>query len=126
MMANEKEPTFGNGKICYIEMPAQDIGVSADFYEKVFGWKVRRRDDGSVAFDDSVTEVSGTWVTGRQPHTGDRLTIHIMVFDMEATLKAVTGNGGKILDDPADDAPHITAKFSDPAGNVFGLYQHSR
>ena len=30
-------PTYGNGKICYIEMPATDIAQSADFYKKVFG-----------------------------------------------------------------------------------------
>ncbi|WP_259091613.1 VOC family protein [Mucilaginibacter dorajii] len=31
-MANE--PIFGNGKICYIEIPADDIQVSAAFFEK--------------------------------------------------------------------------------------------
>ena len=58
-------PTFGNGKICYIEIPATDVARSADFYAKVFGWNVRRRGDGSTAFDDGVGEVSGTWVLGR-------------------------------------------------------------
>jgi uncharacterized protein len=57
-------PTFANGKICYIEMPAIDITRSADFYTKVFGWHTRRRGDGSLAFDDAVGEVSGTWVLG--------------------------------------------------------------
>src|SRR5437867_1299824 len=60
-------PTYGNGKICYIEMPATDIARSADFYKKVFGWQNRKRGDGSTAFDDSVGEVSGTWVLGRPP-----------------------------------------------------------
>ena len=36
-------PTPNNGKICYIEMPALDIRRSADFYAKVFGWKIRKR-----------------------------------------------------------------------------------
>jgi len=35
-------PTFGNGKICYIEIPAIDIALSAAFYEKVFGWRIRK------------------------------------------------------------------------------------
>src|SRR5882724_9201323 len=38
-------PTFANGKICYIEMPATDIARSADFYKKVFGWQNRKRGD---------------------------------------------------------------------------------
>ena len=53
-------PTYGNGKICYLEMPARDIDRSSQFYSSVFGWKTRRRGDGSLAFDDSTGEVSGT------------------------------------------------------------------
>src|SRR5262245_47802174 len=34
-------PTIGNGKICYLEMPATDIARSAAFYQAVFGWNVR-------------------------------------------------------------------------------------
>ena len=57
-------PTLANGKICYVEMPATDIARSADFYRRVFGWQIRQRGDGSTAFDDTVGEVSGAWVTG--------------------------------------------------------------
>ena len=32
-------------------------------------------------------------------------------------------NGGKIVQPVGVDAPEITARFSDPAGNVLGLYQ---
>jgi len=44
-------PKLGNGKICYIEIPSKDIAASAAFYESVFGWTVRTRDDHSVATD---------------------------------------------------------------------------
>jgi len=60
-------PTVANGKICYIEFPATDIARSADFYKRVFGWGIRKRGDGSTAFDDTAGEVSGTWVIGRSP-----------------------------------------------------------
>lgn len=49
-------PTLGNGKICYVAMPASDIQRSAEFYEKVFGWRIRNRGDGSIAFNDGVGE----------------------------------------------------------------------
>jgi hypothetical protein len=58
-------PTLGNGKICYVEIPALDVRRSAEFYAEVFGWRTRRRSDGAIAFDDGVGEVSGTWVLGR-------------------------------------------------------------
>jgi len=62
-------PTFGNGKICYIEIPATDVARSAEFYECVFGWNIRTSNDGSTSFDNGVGEVSGRWVLGRPPST---------------------------------------------------------
>jgi uncharacterized protein len=121
-----EHPTFGNGKICYIEIPAIDIQRSAAFYKAVFGWQVRTRDDGSVAFDDGVGEVSGTWVRGRKAATEPGLMVHIMVDDAAATIDAVIANGGKIVQPIGKDAPEITARFSDPAGNILGIYQHGR
>jgi predicted enzyme related to lactoylglutathione lyase len=125
-METTTHPTFGNGKICYIEIPAIDINRSASFYTTVFGWQVRQRGDGSTAFDDGVGEVSGTWVVGPKPATDPTLLIHIMVDDIATTIDAVLANGGKILQPVGMHAPEVTARFSDPAGNVFGLYQHRR
>src|SRR6266576_4856839 len=115
-------PTFGNGKICYVELPATDISLSASFYEKVFGWKTRRRGDGSIAFDDGVGQVSGTWVTGRPPATPG-LLIYIMVDSVAATIDTLIAHGGDLVQPIGADAPEITARFRDPAGNVLGLYQ---
>ncbi len=123
-MENATPPTFGNGKICYLEIPALDIARSVKFYETVFGWKTRRRGDGSIAFDDGVGEVSGTWVTNRKVVAEPGVMIHIMVDDMEKSIAAVLANGGRITQNVGMHAPEITAQFSDPAGNIFGLYQH--
>ena len=125
-MENASHPTFGNGKICYIELPSRDLTESASFYEKVFNWQIRTRDDGSISFDDAVTEVSGAWRTDRKPVTELGILIHIMVYDIQATVKAIADNGGKITQPVGAEAPEITARFSDPTGNVLGLYQHGR
>src|SRR5215831_10072186 len=116
-------PTFANGKICYIEIPALDARRSAAFYKAVAGWRIRERSEGSLAFDDGVGEVSGTWVVGRPPSARPGLLLYIMVDDVESTLDLVTANGGEIVQPIGGDAPEITARFRDPAGNVFGLYQ---
>ena len=117
------QPTYGNGKICYLEIPAADIPRSADFYQQIFGWKSRRRGDGHLAFDDSVGQVSGSWVTGRKPDTDPGLLVYIMVDDIYKTLAVITAHGGKITQPVGADHPEITARFSDPFGNIFGLYQ---
>lgn len=98
-------PTMANGKICYIEMPAEDVNRSADFYGRVFGWRVRRRGDGQLAFDDGVGEVSGTWVTSRPPATALGLLIYIMVDSVAATIDLVTAHGGEIVQPIGVDAP---------------------
>jgi predicted enzyme related to lactoylglutathione lyase len=119
-------PTLANGKICYVEIPATDIRRSADFYEKSFGWRIRQRGDGQLAFDDATGEVSGSWVRGRPPATQPGLLFYIMVDDVAATIDQVVANGGKIVQPIGADAPEITARFGDPAGNVIGLYQEPK
>ena len=117
-------PDYGNGKICYIEMPAADIQRSAGFYSAVFGWTVRQRGDGSTAFDDGVGQVSGAWRTDRPVGGGaPGILIYIMVDDINATLALVTEHGGTIAQPVGADHPEITARFKDPAGNLLGLYQ---
>jgi predicted enzyme related to lactoylglutathione lyase len=115
-------PTLANGKICYVEIPASDVHRSAEFYEKVFGWRIKQRGDGSIAFDDGVGEVSGTWVIGRPPATPG-LLIYIMVDSVAATIDALIAHGGELVQPIGADAPEITARFRDPVGNVIGLYQ---
>jgi predicted enzyme related to lactoylglutathione lyase len=122
-MENNKKPTLGNGKICYIEIPAIDIKASARFYKEVFGWQSRERGDGSLAFDDTVGEVSGTWVMGRKASTEPGLLIYIMVDSVATTIDAIITSGGRIVQPIGMDAPEVTARFSDPAGNIIGLYQ---
>jgi uncharacterized protein len=116
-------PTLANGKVCYIEIPATDIQRSADFYARVFGWLIRQRGDGHIAFDDTTGEVSGTWVLGRKPSPEPGLLLYIMVDSVAATVDTVIAHGGALVQPIGADAPEVTARFSDPAGNVIGLYQ---
>ncbi len=116
-------PTPANGKICYIEMPSMDVAASADFYRRVFGWQIRKRGDGATAFDDTTSQVSGAFVTGRPPASSPGLLVYIMCDSVAKTMDAVEAAGGKIVQPIGADAPEITARFSDPAGNVIGLYQ---
>ncbi len=116
-------PTLEHGKICYLELPTNDVERSADFYANVFGWLTRRRGDGALAFDDTTGEVSGAWVTDRPPAAGPGLLVYIWVDDAAAAVESVVAHGGEIVQPIGVDAPEITARFRDPAGNVLGLYQ---
>ncbi|HTT51835.1 MAG TPA: VOC family protein [Streptosporangiaceae bacterium] len=121
--AGSGRPGYRTGKICYIEIPAADAAASAEFYQQAFGWKIRRRGDGAVAFDDTVGEVSGTFVTGRPPAREPGLLVYVMVARAQAAVDAVQAAGGEIVRPVDPGAAEVFAWFRDPAGNVLGIYQ---
>jgi predicted enzyme related to lactoylglutathione lyase len=112
-----------HGKICYIEIPADDVDQSAAFYSKIFGWSLRTRGDGARAFDDATGGVSGTWVS-REKAPADAMRTYIMVDNIETALEQIEGAGGKIkMPYTRLDANSGFAIFLDPAGNEVGLYE---
>jgi len=116
-------PNYRTGKICYVEIPAVDVSVSANFYQTVFGWSVRERGDGSTAFDDTTGTVSGAWVLGRPPSTTSGVVVGIMVADAVATLHSIVAAGGGVVQPINPDETEVYALFRDPAGNVLSIYQ---
>lgn len=116
-------PGSTNGKICYLELPAVNVSQSADFYARLFGWRMRKRDNGAVAFDDSTGQVSGGFVAGRSAAAAPGLLVYVMVDDVAATCELLAALGGAVVQPIGADAPAITARFRDPAGNIIGLYQ---
>jgi predicted enzyme related to lactoylglutathione lyase len=76
-----------------------------------------------VTFEDSVGQVSGTFVTGRPPASEPGFLIYIMVADAATALDKVVAAGGEVVQ-PVDPASReVFAWFNDPGGNVVGIYQ---
>jgi uncharacterized protein len=113
-----------HGKICYLEIPANTAEASADFYRSIFGWTIRRRGDGELAFDDSGG-VSGTWVKESDRTPDERTRTYIMVDSIVDTLKRIEAAGGRVLTPRTEIGPAMGAfaAFADPVGNEFGLYE---
>jgi predicted enzyme related to lactoylglutathione lyase len=113
-----------HGKICYLEIPANKAEDAAKFYSDIFGWKVRARGDGNLAFDDSGA-VSGTWVKVQDRTPDERTRVYIMVDNITESLKLIEARGGKILTPRTDIGQNMGAfaAFADPVGNEFGLYE---
>ena len=84
-----------HGKVCYLEIPAIAAEASADFYRGIFGWTIRKRGDGELAFDDSGG-VSGTWVKESDRTPDEQTRIYIMVDDIDVTIGKVEASGGRI------------------------------
>jgi len=116
-----------HGKICYLEIPANRAEDSARFYSDIFGWKVRERGDGNLAFDDTGA-VSGTWVRESDRTPDERTRTYIMADNITETLEQIEKRGGTILIPRTEIGPNMGAfaVFADPVGNEFGLYEESR
>ena len=110
-----------NGKLSYFEIPATDREQSAAFYETVFGWSIRRRDDGDRAFD-APGGVIGRWHTDRQPLRAS-LTPFIYVDGIDATIERISTEGGEVVKAPYAEGDLWVATFRDPAGNLLGIWQ---
>ena len=112
-------------RICYLEIPATDSHTSAEFYEGVFGWNIRRRDSAQPSFDDP-SGVSGAFVTYLKAAPEPGLMPSIWVDDINAMVAKVKAHGGEIVEYPRPDSPGSTcliATFRDPAGNSLRLYE---
>ena len=97
-----------------VRIPPKSARESADFYEQVFGWRIRERGDGKLAFDDTTGEVSGTWATGRPPSGEPGVLVYVMVDDVASTIEDVLAHGGELVQAIGADAPEVTARLSRP------------
>ena len=88
---NPPPPTLRTGKLCYLEIPALDVHVSAAFDERAFGWTIRNRETDRPSFDDTTGEVSGAWVLDRAPSevVGAGILPYIMVADAASAAESV-------------------------------------
>lgn len=113
-----------HGKICYLEIRAKTAEASADFYSRIFGWKIRKRGDGELAFDDPG-QVSGSWVKESDRTADERTRTYIMVDAISDTLQQIVAAGGRILTPRTEIGTGMGAfaAFADPVGNEFGLYE---
>ena len=118
---------MSHGKICYLEIPANRAEDSARFYSEIFGWRVRERGDGNLAFDDSGG-VSGTWVKESDRTPDERTRAYIMVDSITEALNRIEAAGGKLRTPRTEIGQGLGAfaVFTDPVGNEFGLYEEPK
>jgi predicted enzyme related to lactoylglutathione lyase len=65
------------------------------------------------------------WTLGKKPMTEQGIIISIMIDDTEVTKKLIIENGGKIVYNTTISSGEKIVHFTDPAGNLMGLYQSS-
>jgi uncharacterized protein len=110
--------------IVHVEFSATDHKESAEFYNKVFGWKVQHFDEMNyTTFATGDNEVGGGFNPAPENMPVGSTSVYIGTDDIDASLREIEAHGGKTVR-PKDEIPGMGwfALFQDPGGNMVGLY----
>ncbi|HUW87099.1 MAG TPA: VOC family protein [Candidatus Paceibacterota bacterium] len=109
-------------RISHIEISAKSPDNLAKFYVEMFGWEARNMDNPSGKYTvwQSSNMRGGFAPIGDENKQGD-VTVYLDSDDIDADLKKVEINGGKILKGKTEYPGGWFAYFEDPSGNRLGL-----
>lgn len=109
--------------LAHAEIPSTDLDRSKDFYSKLFGWEFKPFGNGYLLFNTHKGFTLGLKKVDRIKK-GDSTIFHIRVNVVEEYLKKAKELGGNSFRGKTIiPAMGAYALFSDPDGNVIGLYQ---
>ncbi len=118
----------------WVEIRTRDTKKSAKFYENLFGWKVIEKENAEgldVWIFDTGGEPriqtlrrGGIWLRPEGEPLG--VVVYIVVNDIESILKKVAELGGKVVTPKTQQGAAFRAFFTDPDGNLFGLWEERK
>ncbi|MGY0061026.1 VOC family protein [Streptomyces sp. LZ34] len=128
-MPEVTEP-YQPGTPCWIDVVAPDQAAALDFYAKVFGWEGRAGppETGGYALctlkGKPVAGIMSAEAMGDQPAPPPVWTTYFSSADADATLQAITRNGGTAFT-PAVEVMNLGRMLvaADPTGAVFGVWE---
>lgn len=104
----------------YVELPSGDVAVSKRFYGTAFGWDFTDYGPEYVAVEGGPTDIG--FNASEDQRIGAILPI-IETDDLEGARAAVISAGGTISIDIFSYPGGRRFHFSDPHGNLLGVYQ---
>jgi predicted enzyme related to lactoylglutathione lyase len=121
-----------SGRIVHFELPFEDGARARAFYGDLFGWNLQELPEMSYTMVSTgpTGEMGPTepgFINGGMGQRDDAFTsprVVIDVDDIDATLEQIAAKGGAAVTPkyPVGDMGW-TAYFTDPEGNVVGLWQ---
>jgi predicted enzyme related to lactoylglutathione lyase len=113
--------------VTHFEIYAEEPEGLAEFYRKLFGWRIEKARAVDYFFIETAPEPPGAIRGGllRRPIEGPRSWVHyVHVDDLNEALERVVRLGGKVI--RAQAAVPKTGWYAvaeDPQGNVFALFE---
>jgi predicted enzyme related to lactoylglutathione lyase len=106
--------------VCHVEIGCRDREKTADFYAKMFDWKMRP--EPNATYINMGGDVGGHINSlGHEPH--NYTIFYIMVDDVPVALDKAATLGGKRIVGPLKVPNGMSfGWFADPEGNTIGVY----
>lgn len=114
--------------IGHIDIVSKDPGTSAEFYRRMFGWRIERNDElGYTGFSDGnvnggFPDLAGGFEPVREVLEEGDVLCYVEVEDLDAALETAVELGGEVLLGRTEAAPgdHL-AIVRDPSGVKFAV-----
>jgi predicted enzyme related to lactoylglutathione lyase len=122
-----------SGRVVHFEIPADDIGRAQGFYRDAFGWQINSIPEmnytivATTPTDESGTPstpgaINGGILARQGPIASPVITVD--VADIDQALTRIEELGGKtVLGRQRVGDMGFSAYFTDPEGNLIGLWQ---
>jgi len=118
--------------VVHFEIPATKPERAKEFYKKVFGWSIFDFDEETALVTTTESEETGLPKTPGaingslyRSDGSKTVTAVINVEDINAHIRTVESNGGKLVDAPVTvPGMGMYARFKDTEGNLMGLWQN--
>jgi uncharacterized protein len=110
--------------IDYVEIHVDDVAAAKTFFSGAFGWRFNDYGDdyAGIQAPDGDGEVGGLTVGDTR---GASPLVLVISEDLDASLAAVRGAGGELVEGPFDYPGGRRFHFKEPSGNVLGVFQPS-
>lgn len=115
-------------RVVHFELIADDPDQATKFYANVFGWDVQKWEGGEQPYwlvttgDEKEPGINGGFMKPYQQLKAPIITIEVP--DIDDYVLKIEQAGGKVVAPKQEIAGQgWAAYFSDPAGNVVGIYQ---
>jgi predicted enzyme related to lactoylglutathione lyase len=108
--------------VTWFEVAGKDSNKLRDFYGKVFGWQFNLPPDMDYGMIDPQGHGIGGGVGGGDPHA----IFYAEVENPQAAMDEIVANGGKVATPVMDGGMVTFGLFTDPEGNLAGVFKSNQ
>ncbi len=111
--------------VIHFEIGCRDNARTAEFFSKLFDWNMQEAGPATTIDTGAGSGINGhITALGHEPH--NYVMVYVGVDDVQSYLDKATALGGKALMPVVTIPQGQFSWFSDPEGNIIGLFKAAK